>query len=375
MRIAFIGQKGIPCRFGGVERHVDELAQELVALGQQVFVYTRTHYTFAKLTDHAGVSLISLPSIRTKHLDAISHTLLASFHALTQRYDIIHYQGVGPSLLSFIPRIFLRRTKVVCTIHCLDKFHAKWGKIAQWFLSLGEWAACRWPHSTIVVSPLLANYCQSRFGKNTTYIPNGIRTDENQNKTELPSELVTKLGEIPYILTCARLTPHKNIHLLIDAFKELGSEFTGNLVIVGDAQDKEVDYKNELISLAANDARIIFLGWQDYAVLSTLYRQALLYVHPSSSEGLSLTILEAMAAGAVVLVADIPENRQIIAEESCLFKNNDQADLKAKILFLLQHQETARPVAEKLGKQIILEYNWNKIAKETLELYKSISNV
>ncbi|NLC31207.1 MAG: glycosyltransferase, partial [Candidatus Moranbacteria bacterium] len=45
MKIALIGQKGIPAKFGGVERHVEELAGEMVKKGHQVFVYARNNYT------------------------------------------------------------------------------------------------------------------------------------------------------------------------------------------------------------------------------------------------------------------------------------------------------------------------------------------
>ena len=125
MKIAMIGQKGIPVRYGGIERHVQELSLKLNKLGHSVFVYTRPYYTNKNLKEFKGVNLISLPSIHTKHLDAISHTFLATLDALRKDYDIIHYHGVGPSLLSWIPRIFKPRVKVVVTFHCIDRRHKK----------------------------------------------------------------------------------------------------------------------------------------------------------------------------------------------------------------------------------------------------------
>ena len=78
MRIAMIGQKGIPATWGGIERHVEELSTRLVALGHDVVVYTRPNYTDRSLTEHQGVQLRSLPTIGTKHLDAIVHCGLSS---------------------------------------------------------------------------------------------------------------------------------------------------------------------------------------------------------------------------------------------------------------------------------------------------------
>lgn len=72
-----IGQKGIPAVGGGVETHVDNLANKLVKLGYEVAAYTRYNYTDKKLKEYKGVKLISLPSLKSKNLDAISHTFLA----------------------------------------------------------------------------------------------------------------------------------------------------------------------------------------------------------------------------------------------------------------------------------------------------------
>jgi len=61
MKIAFIGQKGIPATSGGVEKHVEDLAVKLVAKGHEVLVYTRANYTDQKTKNYQGINLISLP--------------------------------------------------------------------------------------------------------------------------------------------------------------------------------------------------------------------------------------------------------------------------------------------------------------------------
>jgi len=44
VRVAFVGQKGLPATYGGVERHVEELAARVAAHGHQACVYNRPHY-------------------------------------------------------------------------------------------------------------------------------------------------------------------------------------------------------------------------------------------------------------------------------------------------------------------------------------------
>ena len=126
MKIAFIGQKGIPAKFGGVERHVEELATNLAQMGHEVFVYARKNYTDNNLKEYKGIKIILLPSIPSKHLDAISHTFLATIHSLFQNYDAIHFHSIGPTFLSFLVRIFGGETKLVATYHCQDYYHQKY---------------------------------------------------------------------------------------------------------------------------------------------------------------------------------------------------------------------------------------------------------
>jgi len=83
MKIALIGQKGIPVTHGGgVEKHVENLAVRLVELGHEVIVYTRHGYTDKRLKEYKGVKLVGLPSVPTKNLDAISHTFLAALDVI-----------------------------------------------------------------------------------------------------------------------------------------------------------------------------------------------------------------------------------------------------------------------------------------------------
>ena len=238
MRIAMIGQKGMPASHGGVERHVHDLSVELAKTGHSVTVYSRSWYS--QLSADAtveGVLVKHLPTLKTKHLDTISHALFASFHALFQGYDVVHYHGVGPSLVSWIPRLF-SKSKVVTTFHSIDRYHQKWGAFARLVLRLGEKAAVWFAHDTITVSRSLEMYCLNEFDQETVHIPNGVK---KSNPTK-DSTVLKKFGLKPnqYILMVSRLVPHKGAHLLVEAFtalknaNETNPAFTNlKLVIVG----------------------------------------------------------------------------------------------------------------------------------------------
>ena len=369
LKIVMLGLKGLPVRedSGGVERHVEELATRLAARGHDVSVYVRPRFTPTKEASYRGVRLLRLPSIPTKNLDTITHTLLASLAVLFRPADIVHYHGVGPATLAWIPKLFKPRARIVVTFHSLDRFHPKWGRFARLYLRGGEWAAVRWPHATIAVSRTLQEYCRVRFGAAVEYIPNGASVNPYPG-----SDLLAKWGLEPggYILTVARLVRQKGIHHLIGAYD--GFEKEKKLVVVG-AAPFGGEYAEHIRRLSEGNSSIIFTGFQSGAALRQLYANAYLYVHPSEAEGLSVSILEAMAAGRCVLVSDIPENVESIDHSGLTFVNADVDDLRAKIRMLLNHPEIVAERGERARGWVAREYDWDRITAATEALYGRLS--
>lgn len=373
MKIAFIGQKGIPAKLGGVERHVEELAIRLAQKGHEVFVYVRNNYTDRNLNNYKGVKLVHLPSISTKHLDAISHTFFATIHALFQKYDVVHYQAIGPSFLSWIIKVFKRKTVVVATFHCQDYYHKKWNWFARMSLRLGEYVACQVPDKTIVVSNALSSYVKNTYGKEAAFIPNGFTASPTDETSGIEK---WGLEKNRYFLAVSRLIKHKGIHYLIEAFKNLEDKnLIGEkkLVIVGDGFYTD-EYVEHLKKISEGRKNIIFTGTQSGSTLSQLFSHAYFFVQPSDSEGLSITLLEAMGYGKAVLVSDIPENMEAVAEAGVSFKHGDASDLEKRLIELSGDQEKIDELG-RIGKIRAEDvYDWDKISERTEELYSSVLN-
>lgn len=371
MKIAFIGQKGIPTKQGGIEKHVEELSQKMAGLGFDVFVYARPHYTGekSKKYQYNGVNIINTFSINTKYFDAISHTLFSTLHALRQDYDIIHYHGVGPSLLAWIPRLLKPRTKVVVTFHCIDRFHQKWGALARLILGLGEYSACKFPHQTIVISKTLEKYARYRFDAGAKYIPNGVSIKKTTNLNAL-KEL--KLEPNQYFVAVSRLVRHKGIHTLIKAYNNLNTD--KKLVIIGAGSNTD-DYVQEIKTLSANNPNIIWAGQRSGDDLIALFSNAYLFVQPSEAEGLSIALLEAMAYEVPILISNIEENQEAVEGVALEFVNKSPEDLKRKLQFANDNPEILSAFVAKAKLKAEQEYDWNKIAKETALTYQELSGL
>jgi glycosyltransferase involved in cell wall biosynthesis len=368
MKIYFIGQKGIPAISGGVERHVEELATRLAKEGHEVFVYCRNYFTPKDLQEYKGVKLIHLPSIKTKHLDAITHTLMASLDVLFRDADIIHYHAIGPSALLWIPKLFKRGAKVISTFHSDDRKHKKWGAVAKKLLGFGAYISVRWSDKCIAISQHQALVNSQEFGGELEYIPNGVPEAE-----VLPANSITsKWGLVgnDYILAVSRLIRHKGLHYLIRAYSLLKNT-DKKLVIVGDAYFTD-DYAKYLRDLAGDNKNIIFTGNQIGHTLAELYSNAYLFVQPSEAEGLSIALLEAMSYGKGVLVSDIAPNREAISELGLTFTSKSVIDLSQKLQYLINHPEVVAEMGDKLQYRAETEYNWEAIVKKTIEVYKSV---
>jgi len=379
MKIVMIGQKGIPTKSGGIEKHVEALSMELAKRKHEIIVYTRPHYTNKTLKYYKGVKLISLPSINFKHLDAASHSFMATLHALfkIKNVDIIHYHGIGPSLFLWIPRIINPKIKVLSTFHCQDYKHQKWSFFARAILKLGELCSVYLSHQTIVVSKHLKKYVKDRYQRKAVYIPNGIYPIINQkspNKSDEESLIWWNLKPKKYILTVNRLVRHKGIHTLIKAYQQLDPKLQRNkkLVIVGDSSFTD-DYLKELKTMAQNNPNIIFTGQQTGRSLRILFQNAYLFVHPSESEGMSLSLLEALDYGIPVLISNIPANLEIAKDYGFVFKNRDYYDLSKKLDLILGLPNKILEKKSALAQKKIAEvYSWKRIVCATEKLYTSL---
>lgn len=366
MRIAMIGAKSVPVGKygGGVERHVEELAGRLAHRRHTLFVYVRS-YTLAKSRSHQwrGVRLIGIPTIHSKNFETIIYAFLATLHVIFMPVNVVHYHGVGPATFAWIPRLLKPSARVIVTFHSIDRFHKKWGRFARAYLGFGEWAAMHFPHQTILVSHSLQIYAHRKFKRPGIFIPNGVEPRTVRNIDELKH---FKLRHHSYLLVVARLIKHKGIHFLIQAFRGLKTD--KKLVVVGAPSFTE-DYAAYLAKLASDDPRIILLGFQSGEILAELYAHAYLYVHPSESEGLSLTILEAMGHGTAVLISDIPENLEAIDHAGFSFLNRNVRDLRKKMEHLLRHPELVRTAALRGRNFVRREFHWNSVVRETERVY------
>lgn len=363
-----IGQKGYPPVHGGIETHVAELAARLGRSGIVTEIYSRPHYSAANgPTDLPGVLVRKVASVPTKHLDAITHTVLCTADVLRRDVDVVHYHALGPGLLAGVPR-WLRRRPTVVTVHGLDWQRDKWGAVARRVLKWGETASVTFPSRTVVVSKALQDYYRAEHGSETLYIPNGVDAPQQR-----PPGLIRERGvDRPYALFVGRLVPEKGCHFLLESWSALPEAVRTEyqLVIAGDAGFTP-GYAERLKREAP--AGVVFLGYVHGPILEELYTNAAVVVLPSTLEGLSITLLEGMSYGRCCLVSDIPPNLEALAGNGETFRSGDVADLTERLAYVLGNPAHRDELGEAAQRHAAQEYSWDRVADRTARLYRELA--
>ncbi len=363
MRIAYIAVKGMPGG-GGIEKVTEEVGSRLAGRGHDVIVYSSRDYG---TTDgiHKGMQVRTVPSVNTKTL----HKLSICYHAtsdvmLNDRADLVHVHAIGPSLFSIFPR--LKGIPTVVQAHGMEWRRDKWGIVGKTFLRLANLSVVCFPNAATAVSRVQQRYFREKYGKEVSYIPNGVSPVMKCDPEWLLMQGIRPGG---YVLFAARLVEEKGAHFLIKAFRALKTDM--QLVIAGDAAHAE-KYKSFLKKLAGDDPRIIFTGFITGAPLEELFSNAYLFCLPSTLEGLPVALLEAMNYGNCCVASDIPENLEAVEDYGFTFRSRDPDDLSQLLGDLIESPGTVAQKRKEALEHVRRNYSWDSVTDQLEALYHSL---
>ena len=361
MRIVVTGTRGIPGIMGGVETHCEHLFPRIAARGHDVTVMCRSKYVERQLDEWRGVRLVTIPSPRSKSLEAIVHTFRAIVRAKRLRADVVHIHAVGPALLT--PLAKMLGMKVVFTHHGPDYDRDKWGRAAKAVLRLGERLGCAMADEVIVISGVIRDLIAKKYGRTrrVRLIYNGVPEPEVCDFPEYFAQLGIEPGR--YILGMCRFVPEKNLHHLVEACSKIDMRGC-KLVLAGDA-DFEDGYSLSL-KRAARESGATLTGFIRGRKLHALLSNCLCYCLPSSHEGLPIALLEAMSYGAPVVVSDIPANLEVGLPEEAYFPVGDVDALAERL------QAAVDNPPSRAGYDMS-RYDWDAIAAQVAGVYSQLS--
>ena len=175
-----------------------------------------------------------------------------------------------------------------------------------------------------------------------------------------------------YFLYVGNAYPHKNLVRLIQAVMFLNKKINGNIGLrITSSRNVFTQRLQSQIDAQKADKFVTLLDNVSDAELDDLYKNAVGFVFPSLSEGFGLPGIEAMRAGTLVLASDIPVFKEIYKDNVIYFNPLDFVSIEEAIESALNLGQDVRTEKIKKAKDFVNRYSWTKMAKETLDLYKT----
>ncbi len=359
MRLAILGTRGIPARYGGFETLAEELSARLAARGHDVTVYARTRYAAPGVESWRGARVRVLPTIPTKYLDTVVHGALSAFDAALERYDAVLVCNAINAASSFVPRLS-GKTRVVLNVDGLERNRRKWSFAGRAAYRVSERLSTLLPDVVVSDARVIQDYYRDRYGFPTVFIPYGGDLPAPDGTAALDA-----LGLRPegYVLYVSRLEPENNALAVVEAYRKVPGSVP--LVVVGDAP-----YARTYIERvrAAADPRVLFPGGVYGEGYRELLANAAVYIQATEVGGTHPALVEALGYGRVVCYHQSPENEEVAAGAALAFDARRPETLSDVLTRVLDDPADYSVWKERARNRTEERYRWDDVAS----LYEAV---
>ncbi len=357
LRIAILGSRGIPARFGGFETFAEELAVRLTRRGCEVTVFCEQE-TADPPAEYKGIRLRYVRTPRLVGLRSVWSDLSALIACL-RGYDHVYMLGYHAAFTFVLPRLL--GVDLWVNMDGLEWRRTKWSGPARVYLRVSEALAVLFARHLIadaeaIGAHLVAAY--PRSAKKIAVIPYGVEVPTNLDRGHLASWGLVAGG---YDLIVCRLEPENHVLEIIRGHAATRGDCP--LVIVGDHQSG-TRYVEQLRREAGADVRFIGPLYVPQR-LTALRAYCRVYLHGHSVGGTNPSLLEAMACGNRVIAHDNPFNREVLGGFGRYFA--DAAGVATQLDALA---DDAEATAAAMIARVREHYDWERITEGYLRAFR-----
>lgn len=361
LRVAIIGDRGIPARYSGFSTLAEEVSTRLVAEhGFDVTVYCRTQYFDAHPAEYRGVRLVYLDAPGGKSFESLLHSARAIVHAAMRPFDVACVLDPGNSPLT-LPLI-ARRMPFMIHTDGLGWQRTKWSALQRRYYKGSEWLSARLANALVSDSLAMRAYYESEYGAPSAFIPYGGEAGDPPDDGA-PARFGLEPGR--YHLVVARLEPENNVELAIREHRASRARLP--LAYVGGAK-YESAWSRRI--LAGSDGRVRCLGpVYESAALNGLFRHCRAYLHGHEVGGTNPSLLRAMAAGAACVPIDVVFHREALGGDGPYFTK--APGHLARIIEALEDDDAAiARMGAHARSRVESAYRWDAVAAGYAELFR-----
>lgn len=383
MNVCMLTWEYPPRIVGGISRHCEGLARELVKKGHAVHIVTLEFPGAPLYEERDGVKIHRVP-IELGHPNFIIWTLLFNHFmekriadiSKNEKFDVIHAHDWLVASASISSKHYMG-VPLVSTIHSTEVGRAQGLHSQDSFLIDGfEWWLTYESNRVIVTSYAMKREIEEHFrlpSEKIDVIPNGI--DVSKYEVDVKREEVKKrFGINPdekIILFVGRLVPQKGVEYLIMAAPKIFEQHPdARIIIVGNGWIK--DHLLNLASSTKYSHKITFLGFLNDQDLTELTLSSDVLVVPSIYEPFGIVALEGMAAGVPVVASNVGGLAEIIehGRTGFLAHRENPDSIASGINKILSDPEYAHRLAQNAKRKVYEVYSWEAVARRTIEVYR-----
>lgn len=377
--------------YGGLERHVLELARHLTRAGVRVTVITMPPTRDAQWHE-PGIELkiveaprLPLRGVADRVINYPRWSQAAARVAASLPVDLVHAQGVGGFGYAQLLAKRAAHAPLVVNPQGLEEFKTSLAKRTAYVpLQMAARYAAKWSSAliasdtlTVADIPKFLNVPQARVA----LIPNGIDVDAARNWVSIDVQrvLVQRLQlaqRQPLILSVGRLEQNKGFTLMLEALKTIRANLPSKWewLLIGEGPQRAA--LTEKIRKYQLGDHVRLLGSVDDITLHNLYELATMFVHPTLFEGSSLVTLEAMCHARPLIgtrVGGIPD-KILRGQNGYLIPPGDVTALADKLLLAMRDQNKLRAMGAASYQIVRDRFDWRVVIHQTLGLYHAILN-
>lgn len=355
--------------YTGVEKASIRLIEGLASASLEgeivVFADTLALPEIAAFAGNLRVVSVTLPS---RHLLWLWEHLFFLFDRRARCVDVVHFP-IGGGVVGY-------RRKFILTIHDLKHYLNRELVLLHRHLLWRIWGKLNFSRASAIIT--ISEYVQGEVLREFKLDPASIRvvkngvdlrfrpcdaTPEFRKKYHLPQR---------YILFVGATSPNKNLKRGIEGVAQAlyGREEDACFVIAGSRGEADAELK-EWVSRRGLDRLVRFLGYIDDDDLPELYANAALFLFPSINEGFGIPPLEAMRSGVPVVAGRISSMPEVLGDAPIWVDPLSVASIADGVnrgLF----DEGARHTAITRGFARAGAYSWERMASQTLEVYREV---
>lgn len=364
MRLAIVGTRGIPARYGGFETFAEELSTRLVKRGHQVTVFGRRGLRERKEpAQYEGVSLRFAPTVWHKYLETPLAALSSLLCIRSGEYDALLVCNAANAPFCFLPK--MRGIPVVINVDGIERRRGKWNWIGRSWYRFGEICSCLFGSPPLADAREIQRYYHQNYGLEPALIAYGASA-RPPSDTEVLSQYGLEEGR--YLLYVSRLEPENNALGVVKAHAQ--SEVEMPLVIVGDAP-YATDYINEVKAAARRN--VVFTGYQFGGNYHALQQNCFAFIQATEVGGTHPALIEAMAFGNCVIANGTPENHEVLGGAGLYYDRNDFDHLSGQIALVCRDSERVKSFGKAAKRRAAKRYSWENITDQYEQLMSGVA--